>query len=75
MDNMSLIKKIGYNCVFLYTEDTYEIDEPFFGYLRGNYRSKASGYTVQQWHFCFIFMGGLPYRVPRSNKPVDSIFV
>ena len=34
---LKLIKKIGYNCVFLYTEDTYEIDEPFFGYLRGRY--------------------------------------
>ena len=34
---MKTIKKIGYNCVFLYTEDTYEIDEPYFGYLRGRY--------------------------------------
>ena len=32
-----LIKKIGYNCVLLYTEDTYEIDDPYFGYLRGRY--------------------------------------
>lgn len=31
------IKKIGYNTLFLYTEDTYEIDEPYFGYLRGRY--------------------------------------
>lgn len=35
------LKKIGYNCLQLYTEDTYEIDgEPLFGYRRGRY-SKA----------------------------------
>ena len=33
-----LLKKMGYNMVMLYTEDTYEIDdEPFFGYMRGRY--------------------------------------
>ena len=33
-----IIAKMGYNCVFLYTEDTYEVDgEPYFGYLRGRY--------------------------------------
>ena len=27
---------LGFNCVMLYTEDTYQLDgEPFFGYLRG----------------------------------------
>lgn len=37
----SLLKKMGYNCVMLYTEDTYEVDgEPYFGYMRGRY-SKA----------------------------------
>lgn len=35
---LKLISKIGYNCVFLYTEDTYEVEgEPYFGYLRGRY--------------------------------------
>lgn len=29
---------MGYNCIELYTEDTYEIDdEPYFGHLRGRY--------------------------------------
>ena len=42
MDNLKnylkIISKIGYNCVFLYTEDTYEVEgEPYFGYLRGRY--------------------------------------
>ena len=35
---MQLIKKIGYNTLFLYTEDTYEVEgEPYFGYMRGRY--------------------------------------
>lgn len=35
------LKKLGYNCLQLYTEDTYEIEgEPQFGYRRGRY-SKA----------------------------------
>ncbi|MBQ3015901.1 MAG: beta-N-acetylhexosaminidase [Clostridia bacterium] len=35
---ISILKKMGYNCVMLYTEDTYEVEgEPFFGYLRGRY--------------------------------------
>ena len=38
---LPLLKKMGYNCVMLYTEDTYEVEgEPFFGYMRGRY-SKA----------------------------------
>ncbi|MBR7185398.1 MAG: beta-N-acetylhexosaminidase [Clostridia bacterium] len=38
---LPLLAKMGYNCVMLYTEDTYEVDdEPYFGYLRGRY-SKA----------------------------------
>ena len=33
-----IIKKMGYNTLMLYTEDTYEVDnQPFFGYLRGRY--------------------------------------
>lgn len=32
------LEKMGYNCLQLYTEDTYEIHgEPLFGYLRGRY--------------------------------------
>ncbi len=35
---MLLLSKMGYNCVMLYTEDTYEVDgEPYFGYMRGRY--------------------------------------
>ena len=33
-----LLGKLGYNCLELYTEDTYELEgEPRFGYLRGRY--------------------------------------
>jgi len=35
---MDILAKLGYNCLMLYTEDTYEIEgQPFFGYLRGRY--------------------------------------
>ena len=35
---LPLLKKMGYNMVMLYTEDTYEVDgEPYFGYMRGRY--------------------------------------
>ena len=35
---LPIISKMGYNCLFLYTEDTYEVDgEPYFGYMRGRY--------------------------------------
>ncbi len=35
IDKMSLM---GYNCLMLYTEDTYEVNnQPLFGYLRGKY--------------------------------------
>ena len=34
----TLIKKMGYNMIQLYTEDTYEVEnEPYFGYKRGRY--------------------------------------
>ena len=36
-----LIKKMGYDSLGLYIEDTYEIEgEPYFGYLRGRYTQK-----------------------------------
>lgn len=35
---MTILKKMGYNTVMLYTEDTYEVEgEPYFGYMRGRY--------------------------------------
>lgn len=35
---LPLLREMGYNCVMLYTEDTYEVDgEPYFGYMRGRY--------------------------------------
>ena len=36
-----IIKKMGYNTLMLYTEDTYEVNnQPYFGYLRGRYTKK-----------------------------------
>ena len=35
---LPLISRMGYNAVFLYMEDIYEVkDEPLFGYMRGRY--------------------------------------
>ena len=35
---LGYLAKMGYNAVYFYNEDAYEIDgEPFFGYLRGRY--------------------------------------
>jgi len=35
---LPMLKKMGYNTLMLYTEDTYEVnDEPYFGYMRGRY--------------------------------------
>ena len=32
---LTTIRKMGYNTVFLYMEDTYEVQgEPYFGYMR-----------------------------------------
>ena len=35
---IDVLSDLGYNCLMLYTEDTYEIDaEPYFGHKRGRY--------------------------------------
>ena len=35
---LRLMKKMGYNMLMLYTEDTYEVEgEPYLGYMRGRY--------------------------------------
>ncbi len=35
---IDLLQKMGYNCLELYCEDTFEVEgEPYFGYLRGGY--------------------------------------
>lgn len=35
---IDLTADLGYNCLMIYTEDTYELpDEPYFGHLRGRY--------------------------------------
>ena len=38
---LPILKKMGYNCVFLYAEDTYSVEgEPYFGYMRGRYTAE-----------------------------------
>ena len=35
---VKILKKMGYNTLMLYTEDTYEVNnQPYFGHLRGRY--------------------------------------
>ena len=35
---LTTIRKMGYDTVFLYMEDTYEVEgEPYFGYMRSKY--------------------------------------
>ena len=35
---LPIVSKMGYNAMFLYMEDTYEVEgEPYFGYMRGRY--------------------------------------
>ena len=35
---LTYLHKMGYNCVYFYNEDCYEIpEEPYFGYMRGRY--------------------------------------
>ena len=35
---LPILAKMGYDTVFLYAEDTYEVEgEPYFGYMRGRY--------------------------------------
>lgn len=36
--HIDILSELGYNCLMLYTEDTYALpDQPYFGYLRGRY--------------------------------------
>lgn len=38
---IDILSDLGYNTLFLYMEDTYEIEgEPYFGYMRGRYKEK-----------------------------------
>jgi len=38
---IDILSRLGYNCLMLYTEDTYEVDNQlYFGYLRGRYSQK-----------------------------------
>ena len=53
-----VLKKMGYNCVFLYAEDTYEVDgDPYFGYMRGRY-SKEEMREMEE-----------PLYIPRASLP------
>ncbi len=47
---IDIISQMGYTTLQLYTEDVYEIDDPYFGYLRGRY-SKAEIKEIDEYAF------------------------
>ena len=76
---LPLLKSMGYHCVMLYMEDTYEVDgEPYFGYMRGRY-SKAemkeidriAGRLGMQVIPCIQTLAHLPMALRWGKIPVD----
>jgi len=74
------LKKMGYNCVMLYTEDTYEVDgEPYLGYMRGRY-SKAELIELDEYAAglgielipCIQTLAHLQGFVPWKQVPIDN---
>ena len=48
---VSIIARMGYKELYLYTEDTYEIEgEEYFGYLRGKYTLNFSCQGIGIFH-------------------------
>ena len=77
---LPLLKKMGYNCVMLYTEDTYEVaDEPYFGYMRGRYTCEelreldeyAAGLGIELIP-CIQTLAHLQGFVPWKQVPIDN---
>ena len=74
------LQKMGYNCVMLYTEDTYEVEgEPYFGYMRGRYTreelreldSYAAGLGIELIP-CIQTLAHLQGFVPWKQVPIDN---
>ena len=72
--------KMGYNCVMLYTEDTYEVDgEPYLGYMRGRY-SKAELKELDEYADsigielipCIQTLAHIQGFVPWKKVPIDN---
>ncbi len=74
-----LLKKMSYNTLMLYTEDTFEIpEEPYFGYMRGAYTAKelteidtfAAAHGIEVIP-CMQTLAHLPAALRWKNIPVD----
>ena len=74
------LHKMGYNCVMLYTEDTYEVaDEPYLGYMRGRYTCEelreldeyAVGLGIELIP-CIQTLAHLQGFVPWKQVPIDN---
>ena len=74
------LHKMGYNCVMLYTEDTYEVEgEPYLGYMRGRYTCDelreldeyAAGLGIELIP-CVQTLAHLQGFVPWKQVPIDN---
>ncbi len=92
--NMKTIKKwidttadLGYNALYLYLEDTYELDDnPYFGYMRIGYSQKELK-EIDDYAFskgmevipCFQTLGHLPqiakWPVYKKHMDIDEILL
>lgn len=76
---LPLLKRMGYNTVMLYTEDTYEVaGEPYFGYMRGKYSMKElreldafAGETGMELIPCIQTLAHLNTGMRWGEIPVD----
>jgi hypothetical protein len=74
------LHKMGYNCVMLYTEDTYEVEgEPYLGYMRGRYTCddlrELDAYAASlgiELIPCVQTLAHLQGFVPWKQVPIDN---
>lgn len=74
-----MLKKMGYNTLMLYTEDTFEVEnEPYFGYMRGAYtRNELKEIDAIAESFgielipCMQTLAHLPAALRWKKIPVD----
>ena len=77
---IDILKKFGYNCIKLYTEDTYEVEgEPYFGYLRGRYTGEQirdiDAYARSQGMELIPCIQTLAhFDAPKKNFAMDYLF-
>ena len=77
---LPIARKMGYNAIFLYAEDTYQVeDEPYFGYMRGRYTfdemkeldELAASYGIEMIP-CVQALAHLDTTVKWNKYPMDT---